>query len=85
MHEITTKYVLLHKKLKNSQKTLFNCRLSCKEFKRYATKNKDKIKDLEKKRTKTTKQIQVIINKDNLARKRINKLKKKKGNLIQKH
>jgi hypothetical protein len=56
-----------------------------KEFKRYAAKNENRIKDLEKRRVKTAKQIKIVINKDNLARKKIDKLKKEKGDLIQGH
>jgi chromosome segregation ATPase len=85
MHKITTKCVLLHKELKESQKTLSNYRLSCKEFKRYTAENEDRIKDLERKRAKTAKQIQIVINKENSAKKRIDKLEKEKSDLIQGH
>ena len=57
--------------------------MSFKEFKCRAIENKDRIKDLKKKKVKTIKQIKIVINKDNLARKRINKLEKKRGDLIQ--
>jgi len=56
--------------------------LSFEEFKRRATKNKDRIRDLKRGRIKTAKQIEVIIDRDNSAKKRIDKLKKERGDLI---
>ena len=82
---MTTKCVLLHKELEESQKTLSDYELSFEEFKRHAAKNKDRIRDLEKRRVETAKQIKVVIDRDNLARKRIDKLKKERGDLIQGH
>jgi hypothetical protein len=50
-----TKYVSLYKELEESQKTLSDYGSSCDEFKRHATKNKDRISDLEKRRVETAK------------------------------
>ncbi|KAH8792207.1 hypothetical protein F5882DRAFT_376763 [Hyaloscypha sp. PMI_1271] len=85
IHEITTKCVSLHKELEESQNTLSDYGSSFEEFKRYATKNEDRISDLEKRRVETIKQIQVVIDRDNSARKRIDELEKERGDLIQEH
>jgi hypothetical protein len=55
MYEMTTKYVSLYKELKESQKTLLDYRSAFEESKRRAAENKDKIKDLEKRRAETVK------------------------------
>jgi chromosome segregation ATPase len=85
MHEMTTKCVSLHKELKESQKTLSHYESSFEEFKRRAAENKDRIGDLERGRVETTKQIKVVIDRDNSARKRIDELEKERGDLIQGH
>jgi hypothetical protein len=64
---------------------LSDYRSAFKESKRRAAENKDRIRDLEKRRVETVKQIQVFISQDNLARTRINELEKEKGDLIQGH
>jgi hypothetical protein len=63
--------------------TLSDYRSAFKESKRRAAENEDRIRDLEKRRVETVKQIQVFISQDNLARTRINELEKEKGDLIQ--
>jgi DNA repair exonuclease SbcCD ATPase subunit len=85
MHEMTTKCVSLHKELEESQKTLSDYGSTFEESKHRAAENEDRIRDLERKRAETAKQIQVVIDKDNTARKRIDELEKEKGDLIQGH
>jgi chromosome segregation ATPase len=82
---MTTKFGSLYKELKESQKTTSKYRSAFEEYKRRASKNRDKVKDLEGRRVETAKQIQVIINRDNSARTRINKLEKEREDLIQGH
>jgi DNA repair exonuclease SbcCD ATPase subunit len=85
MHEMTTKCVSLHKELEESQKTLSHYESSFEEFKRRAAENEDRIGDLERRRVETAKQIEVVIDRDNSARKRIDELEKERGDLIQGH
>jgi chromosome segregation ATPase len=82
MHEMTTKCVSLHKELEESQKTLSDYESSFEEFKRRAVENEDRIGDLERRRVETAKQIEVVIDRDNSARKRIDELEKERGDLI---
>lgn len=85
MQEMTTKCVSLHKELEESQKALSDYGSSFEESKRRAAENEDRIRDLERRRAETAKQIQVVIDRDNSARKRINELEKERGDLIQGH
>lgn len=80
---MTTKCVLLYKELEESQKTLSDYESSFEEFKCRAAENKDRIGDLERRRLETTKQIEVVIDRDNSTRKRIDELEKERGDLIQ--
>jgi hypothetical protein len=85
MHGMTTKCVSLHKELDESQKTLLDYRSAFEESKRRAAENEDRIRDLERRRAESAKQIQVAIDRDNSARTRIDQLEKEMRDLIQVH
>jgi hypothetical protein len=85
MHEMTAKFGSLHKELEESQKTTSDYRSAFEEYKRRASENGDRVKDLEGRRVEAAKQIQVAIERDISARMMIDELEKEREDLIQGH
>jgi len=85
MREMTAKFGSLHKELEESQKTTSNYRSAFEEYKRRASENENRIKDLEGRRVEAAKQIQIAIDRDTSARRMIDELENEREDLIQGH
>ncbi|KAL5316318.1 hypothetical protein ACEPPN_015363 [Leptodophora sp. 'Broadleaf-Isolate-01'] len=89
VHEMTTKCLSLHKELDESQRVISNYDSAFKESEHRVAAEKsqfeDRIRDLEGRRAETAKQVQIVLDRENSAWKRIEELEKEREDLAEEH